>query len=341
MKRFLYGAVLLLFAAAAIVCHNGVQTAVLDAGKRCVLILIPSLYFFSILAACCVRSGILGGLAGKRLFGVDGYILAVVLFSQAGGYPVGAQLLHTMQRCGSISAEQERRLLCICMGCGPGFLLGTVCSRLPLGAGLWMMLSVTLPNLLLVWYLAGDIALTELYSRPASGALLITGSAESAASAMLKICSMVTGVAAVLGILEEMSVFRFIPEILPFAPAQTGSFLKAAAEVSCITEFMQNGGSLPMAAALLSFGGICVHLQMAAICEGNLPWWRFWAVRLACSAMAYGICRVGMLFLFPDVVSAALIGQNHAAVYKGSIVPGLCLLLMSVMLLQSKSRKNF
>lgn len=343
MKRILYGGVLFLLMIAAIVCHSGVQLDVLEAGKRCVLILIPSLYLFSILAACCVRSGFLESFAGKKLCGVDGYLLAVILFSQVGGYPVGAQLLHTMRTDGIISAEQERRLLCICMGCGPGFLLGTVCSRFPLSVGLGMMLSVTLPNILLIWYLAGDLRLQRIGSRSVSGALLVTESVESAASAMLKICGMVIGLAAVLGIMEEMRLFNWVSGVLPFPQESTTAFLKTLAEVSCITEYLQNGGSLPLAAALLSFGGICVHLQLAAICEGNLHWCSFWVIRLLCSAMTYGICRIGMFFLFPDVVSVAVLEQNHAAVYEGSAVPGLCLLLMSLMLLakHSKSRKNF
>lgn len=332
---------MLLLMSGAVMCHEGVQMAVLSAGERCVRVLIPSLYLFSILAACFVQSGILEDLSsGRRFLRTDGYLLAVELFSLIGGYPVGAQLLHGMRRQGILTEKQERRMLGVCFGCGPGFLLGTVCGRLPMQAGLWMMFSVSLPNLIVFLILARDEVLPkQMQSNRNAGAALLTGSVESAASAMLKICGMVIGVGAVLGILEQMGVFDLIGRTFPAPLELTVTFLKTVSEVSCITEFMQNGGSLPMAAALLSFGGLCVHLQAAAICEGNLSWIRFWAVRILCSMMAYGICRIGMLFLFRGIQSASLTVAEP--VLSGeSAVPGVCLLMMSAMLLQRSARRK-
>lgn len=336
MKQKLFGVVLFLCMIGAVICHAGVQAEVLKAGERCVRVLIPSLYFFSILAACCVRSGLLCRIsAGKKLWSMDGYLLTVVIFSQLGGYPVGAQLLHAMRMNGTIPAEQERRLLCICMGCGPGFLLGTVCNRLSPGLAAWVMLSVCLPNLLLAWFLTkGE---TVPGAGKCSGVRLLTESVESAASAMLKIAGMVMGMAAVLGILEETGLFGLLGGFTS-VPERTVSFLKTIAEVSCVTEFLQNGGSLPAAAALLSFGGICVHLQAAAICEGNLSWLRFWGIRALCSVMTYAICLSGIRLLFPDAVPTSLMMQQQAAVCGGSVLPGICLLVMSVLLLKRQSR---
>lgn len=338
MKRNLSGMLLIcLLMAGAIVFHSGVQSAVLSAGERCVRTLVPSLYFFSILAAGCIRSGILEGVsAGRKLCHTDSYLLAVVIFSQLAGYPVGAQMLHTMRTNGTISEASERRMLCVCIGCGPGFLLGTVCGQLPLRAALWMMLSVSLPNILFAFYLARGTELTRTQTKHVSGVMLLTDSVESAASAMLKISGMVMAVAAVLAILEGLTVFCFFGE-------HTVTLVKSIAEISCITEFMHNSGSLPMAAALLSFGGICVHLQAAAICEGNLPWLRFWLIRILCSAAAYGICSIGMHWMFPDALPVVLTDQTQIpSVYGGSIIPGCCLLVMSVLLLKRQNRlQNF
>ncbi|MDE5565154.1 MAG: hypothetical protein K2I93_08345, partial [Oscillospiraceae bacterium] len=133
--------IVLAAALAAMVWHVQVSAGVLAAGERCVRVLVPSLYLYSILAAVCTKSGLLAA-KGR------GGLAAVLLFSQFGGYPVGAQLLHGMRKNGCLTAEEERWMLCVCIGCGPGFLLGTVCSQMPLRAGLWMLLSVSLPNLL-------------------------------------------------------------------------------------------------------------------------------------------------------------------------------------------------
>lgn len=332
----------LLLLSGAVICHTQVQTAVLAAGERCVKVLIPSLYFFSILASWCIRSGLLRQMTSLwHSRHLNGYLLGVLLFSQIGGYPVGAQLLHGMRQAGIMTAEQESRMICVCMGCGPGFLLGTVCGRLSPGIGAWMMLSVMLPNLLIGIFLAWHVTLSDGEQQTSHGASALTEAVESAASAMLKICGMVLGMAALLGIAEEAGVFHIAGLLTPLSPERTAAALRTVAEVSCITEFMQQGGSLPMAAALLSFGGLCVHLQAAAITEGTLSWIPFWCIRGLCAVLSYGICRAGLMLLFPEVLPASIAYQDNVqAACEESVVPGMMLMMMSFLLLRRTAEKN-
>ncbi len=324
MKRIGLAVVLGVLTVGAVVFHAQTAAGIYTAGERCLRVLLPSLYGFSILAAYSVKIG-LPGLLAKPLRFISGRyearLVAVLLFSQVGGYPVGAQLLHTMREDGSITAAEESRLLCVCMGCGPGFLLGTVCGKQPVGVGLWLLLSVSLPNLLLAPLVLPRKA--EMSHPPVrkAGVQFFTEAVESAAAAMLKITAMVTAFGAVLGILDGMG--------LPDVPV-----LRSLLEISCVTAFTAAGGSLPGAAALLAFGGVCVHLQAAAICEGNVRWLLFWAFRAAAAAMAYVFAAVGMQFLGAEQV---FLPEIRPAVYGGSILPGLCLLLMSVMLCRKKS----
>ena len=301
---------------------------VLTAGERCLTVLIPSLYLYSLAAAFCVRSGGLDAM--RKPLGTWGFFL-IVLFSQVGGYPVGAQLLHEQRLTGAITAAQERRLLCVCVGCGPGFLFGTVCQGMPPALRAWMLLSVSLPSLLIAIFLrepVGEIAAPPL--QPFAGQL--TQAAESAANAMLKVASMVLAFGGGMGILEGMGVLSH------FSPFASGC-IRSVLEVSCVTGWLRNGGTLPMAAAVLAFGGICVHFQLAAICEGNLNWMQFWLVRGICAALASGICQLGIQLFFQDVQMTALT-ETRTRLTQGSILPGLCLLLMSVMLLQKTHRQG-
>ncbi|MBQ4466020.1 MAG: hypothetical protein II916_08680 [Oscillospiraceae bacterium] len=318
-------AVLLLLTAAAVFSAN-VREGILTAGHRCLTVLIPSLYLYSLLASFLIRSGGLAALA--KPFGTRGKLWAVVLFSQVGGYPIGAQLLHEMQKNGEISKETERNLLCICIGCGPAFLLGTVCTGLPVALTCWMLLSVCLPNLLLAPLFLRELPepAAPLVRKPF--AALLTASAESAASAMLGITSMVVAFAAGMGILDGMGCLSLLP-------ASMRSAFRAALEVSSITEFLRGGGTLPVAAGLLAFGGLCVHLQIAAICEGNVAWGKFLLCRLSASLLATGLCTIGVKWLFRDAVAASLM-QERVVLTTGSIVPGVCLLAMSVMLLRGQ-----
>ena len=315
---------------AAIVCSANVREGILTAGNRCLTVLIPSLYLYSLLASFLIRSGGIASLG--RLFGKRGKLWAVVLFSQIGGYPVGAQLLHEMQKKGEISKEAERNLLCVCIGCGPAFLLGTVCSGLPRSLTCWMMLSVCLPNLLLAPLFLRELPETADFLLKKPFAVLLIESAECAASAMLGITSMVLAFAAGMGILDGMGCCSLLPVSMQ-------SILRTALEVSCITEYLHAGGTLPVAAGLLAFGGICVHLQIAAICEGNVAWGKFLLCRIIASLLASGICTVGVKWLFRDAVAASLM-QDRVVLTTGSIVPSICLLAMSVMLLREHLTQN-
>jgi hypothetical protein len=194
------------------------------------------------------------------------------------------------------------------------------------------MLSVILPQLLLAPLFLHGCVLQDALPRKRPFAEQITQAAESAADAMLKVTAMILAFAACMGIMEGMGLFALLPE-------RAAVCVRAVLEVSSVAELLPAGVSLPFAAACLSFGGICVHLQTAAI--GGAPdWVRFWLFRLTVSAMTYGICLFGVRCLFRGCIPVSL-AAVQPAVTTGSILPGLCLLLMSVMLLRKTDRSAF
>lgn len=336
----------LLLLALAVSGHREISAAVLSAGRRCVMIIIPSLYLFSVLSALLVRSGILDMLAlpidrlSRRLFRMDGALLVTLLFSQIAGYPVGAQLLQEMHRKSEIDVKP---LLCVCFGCGPAFLLGTVFAVFHAAPelALLMLLSMALPNLLAALLIARRSGLTgkngairQLSLTPET----MTASVESGASAMLKICSMILLFSAGMAMLS--TGMRSLAEYLLPAGIQNAPLLRSTAasilEISNITEFLQNGGSLPAAAALLSFGGICVHLQNAAIYGGSFPWRQFLLVRMLCALCAGSLCRAGLAILYHAQLQPVFLTQPQytPALQTERVLPVLCLVIMSVMLLR-------
>ncbi len=328
MKRqTIAGAAALVLILLTSVWNTAVRGSILDAGERCLTVLIPSLYFYSLLAAFCIRSD--GLRYVSRLFRKNGLLWGIVLFSQIGGYPVGAQLLHELEVSGVISQHQKNRMLCVCFGCGPGFLLGTVCRGLPARLCLWMMLSVILPNLLLAPFFLRGIEPGETVHPSVPLTHQITQAAESAANAMLKVTAMILAFAACMGILDGMGAFSLLPE-------RWAVLVRSVLEVSSITELLPAGGSLPMAAACLSFGGSCVHLQTEAIC-GAPDWGKFLLIRAASAIMSYGICTLGVRYLFREIVPASLC-VTEPQLTTGSMLPGACLLVMSVMLLRRSDR---
>ncbi|MBR1553977.1 MAG: hypothetical protein IJ644_01125 [Oscillospiraceae bacterium] len=317
----LISGMLMLFAG-AVYFHQQAGQGILNAGERCITVILPSLYLFSILASFGVKSGFLEGLAKpfRRLGGNHAVLWMIVIFSQMGGYPVGAQLLHSMYQEGRISAEQEEKLLYSCFGCGFGFLFATVGGNIRTALLLWMMLS--LPNLLTAGiFLRRMNLVSDGNPEGKPFAVLLTESVENAASAMLKICGMILAFGAFEGILEG---------ITGRIPAVIGSIL----EISRLSDYMKSGGSLPMAVGLLSFGGLCVHCQIVAVSENHLRWGRFWLCRILTAVSSGLLCMVSMKFLFPESVPVFLSEMQISAHSSPSAVPACCLAVMSVFVLK-------
>lgn len=325
---FLIPAVLILFFLTGAVCfYESVSVSVLEAGKRCILILIPSLYIFSILASFSVKANLLALFARpfqkfcEKLLHTDAVFLMIIIFSQIGGYPVGAQILHSMYQDGYISEQQEQNLLCVCMGCGFGFILGTVGGNTKIAVWLWMILSV--PNVIIGLLLIRNmhIEVHPVNSRQKSFAQIFTESVESGALAMFKITAMILAFAGFMGIIKAI-----LPDLHPV--------INSILEVSCVTEYLQQGGSLADVAGLLSFGGICVHLQISAVSENHLHLKKFWLCRIFIAGIVYLICFFSINKIIPESVSVFLLTDTIPVMQSSHFVPASCLLIMSIFLLR-------
>ncbi len=330
---------------AAILCRTEIADAIIAAGTRCVMVIIPSLYLFSVLAAFCIRTGILEAASAplngfcRRFLRTDGIFLMILLFSQLAGYPVGAQLLQQMRVKYDLPPVLMQGLLCCCFGCGPAFLFGIFSAScgFPQNIAFLMMLSVILPNFLLGLFLIRGGRINGSTKISADSTDLVAA-VESAAAAMLKITAMILFFAALIGIFGSFAWLHrageLAAELLGCTPGLVQSGCAAMLEISSLTEFLRQGGSLPAAAALLSFGGICVHLQNAAICGGNFPWRKFWVVRISCAFCTYWLC-LGGLRLSGDGTYPVFheIQPYSPALTENSVLPFLCVVVMALLLL--------
>ncbi len=349
MKRSELFAVLvsILLFAAAVRCHAAVSEAILAAGARCVYVIIPSLYLFSILASFCIRTGILEAAAAplqgicRRALHMDSTVLVILLFSQIAGYPIGAQLVRQLQEKGAVTDRQAQLMLCCCFGCGPAFLLGvfSTAAQLPESFCLLLMLAVCLPNLLLGLVLCRWEPKTRT-SRISLHSTDLTASVESGAAAMLKICSMILLFAAGMGLAGTFSPLGCLAEtaaeLTGSSPVLVKQTASALLEISGLTACLQSGGGPAAAAALLSFGGICVHLQNAALYGEGFPWRKFLLARCACAFCSYWLCLGGM-HLLPDGTALPVFRgiQPYAAVpTQEGVLPVLCLAVMVLLLLR-------
>ena len=316
--------IMLIVFGSAVYFHEQTGQEVLNAGERCITVILPSLYFFSVLTAFCVKSGILEYFAYpfQSVSKSDAVLWVVVIFSQIGGYPVGAQLLHNLYQEGKISETQEQNLLNVCMGCGFGFLFATVGGNVKTALWVWLMLSI--PNLLLAnFFIRSEKSEAKKQILPVrkSFSVLITESVESAATAMLKICGMILAFGAGMGILKGL--FGELNEIF-----------SSILEISNLSDYMRHGGNLPIAVGLLSFGGLCVHFQLAAVCENHIDWLKFWLCRVLTAGSSMLFTALSIKFLFPESISVFLPETEISFHSSPSMIPSCCLAVMSVFVLK-------
>ena len=243
------------------------QTAqfVREALQLCAFSVIPSLFPFFVL------TGLFVSLSPPNLFprpivrianrlmgcGSDG--LTVFFLGILGGYPLGARTIAQMYHSGRISAESAQYLLLFCNNAGPSFILGMVglgCfSSLRIGVYLYLIhvFCAALLGILFCKRTTFSASLTTTAS-PSFAAALVNAIG-SAGSSMVQICSFVVFFVTLLQLLASLTGITH-PLLLGTVELTNG-----------ILQLGSTPSDFAMAAALLGWGGISVHLQTAAVLQ--------------------------------------------------------------------------
>ena len=108
-----------------------------------------------------------------------------------------------------------------------------------------------------------------------------------------------------------------------------GSIFSAILDITAISEISVD---IPTAAALISFGGVCVFFQISAIFRGKLSVFPLVAMRIAAAVLSYGICRILQpIFISGDVTAVfAASGCMHR---EASPVPSVMLIIMTAVVI--------
>lgn len=318
--------------------------------QLCLTVLIPSLFAFTVMSSLLVSSGIYKAI-GVPLSPIARYVFrmhpeefAVFLISQAAGYPVGAALISEMYQYGRITKQRASELLKFCIAPGPSFVLATAAVVKPELPRIYIavFLSVLISNLII----AIICAIGKPVPQKDAGKLKITlspkqftDSVSKGAASMTVICSMVIFFCAVIAAIGKTGVFSALSLAIGKAAGVSTDIvypiIRSIMEISNTTLLCGSDTfAVPVLAALLSFGGICVHLQIKAVCDdipifGSLMW------RLPAAALAYFICRLLMPYCY-TIQAAAVSAQIKPKYSDFSPTLSLILLIMTILLLSQK-----
>lgn len=320
---------------------KAVSGAVKGAITDCLEVVIPSLFAFTALALWLQTSGIYRAalrfltLPLSKMLRMDEELCAVFVLANIGGFPTGVKLLSELVESGRLSRDDAGRMLCFCFGSGPSFIIGIVGLRVfnSAAAGGILFAACFASSLLMAAIVRarGEIVLKSADSGGFNlGSECFISSVVGSARVMFTVCAMIVGFAAITALLRGIGAIDLLARLF-----SSSDILEAALEITRIKEIAPSNAALPICAALLSFGGVCVHLQISALGKG-IPLRGFLLSRIP--AMA-----VSALFVFPFSRKFAaadipvIAPQDGVKVFTESGILSLCVLFMGIILLGSEA----
>lgn len=314
------------FGIACIICQNSVQSSIINAIDRCVYTLIPSLFAITVFSSVIAKSGVFAKLS--FLFLTKAEISQTFIFSNIGGYPIGAKMLKDSVDSGKLSRKEASEALSFCYASGPAFSAGIIGEALFSSSiiGLCAFIAVFLVNLTLyiIYAIKNRCKGVKHYINIGVSTSDIVDSVADASRAMVKICSMVLLFAAIQGVIDSMITYDKLFYFTPLLDITNISDVKNIGfEAACV---------------YLSFGGICVIMQLCAIIGNGFSMKPFFVMLLV---------RLPLTCLFAYLINL-LIERNALEAFakfsfsqSKSIVPLVCMLAMILIaLLQKEKRPN-
>lgn len=310
---------------------------------RCLDVIVPSLFGMMLLSQLLISSRLYHVLSSlfypisKWLFGLPKQLFPVFLISNIAGYPVGAKMLLQLQENGSIDKKTAEVMAVCCYGSGPAFILGVIgvgiFSNLTLG--MTVFISCAAANAVAAFIIGRFFKpkCAETDSSMTFSPKILVDSVASSGNAMLMICLMIISFSYFLSIADSAGLLRI------FAGTNTDTGIRTFLEISNISSFRSDLRLLPLMTALISFGGICVHMQLLAITKNKFSLKKFFIFRLPISILA-GIINFVIITQsnFAEYAFAQAAYSSHSL--KNSVFSGICLIFMIITIIFSKKTSN-
>lgn len=340
--------VVIWFCVIAISGGESIKLGISEAVDRCMNVIIPSLFVFMALSQILVSSGLYYCVSmpfypiSRFIMGIPPELFFVFLLGNTAGYPVGVKLLSDLSEKKMISQRTAKIMSCFCCCGGPAFYSGTVglavfgCT----GAGIAVFVSILAANFLTALVLGRRINECKTTSKPkfTLDGRMFTDSVISAGKSLFVICVMIVFFGAFMSALEYCGAFSFLQNT--FQMSDNGLVLvKSCLEITSFTQLLDSPFYLlPYIAAVCSFGGLCVMIQIAALgVDFSLA--PFFISRLTSALLSAVICRFIYPFFIPDSILTA-VTNNVKFVKVNNFVPSFCLIMM-ILLLTLKKRLAF
>lgn len=323
-----------------------VQICISSALERCILTVIPSLYAMMAVSGILVRSNILNVLAKiinpfARLIGMNGNILIILLISMIAGYPVGARMISEEFEKGSITKKQAEYYIAVCFGAGPSFIFGCVADMLFSGSNAGIIILVSTVSVNIAMGIILSFFLKNKTNNKCSlnvnfTSEILTESAISGGKNMFGICVMILFFSIFTCIMEQTGIIynisNMISELTGIEISNCSGMIKSILEVTNLGMLEKGNYSLlPFVCFAVSFGGVCVILQIKTVLNKELNLNKFIVIRLVCAVISGIVCYKILPFMLKNQTIS--VSTEYHIYSSESPIPSYMLIIMIVILM--------
>lgn len=351
LKNLVIGTLTVLYMVLLIVFVKDIGEAVSNSLKVCFEVIIPSLYAFMTASGFVVSSNLYivlskpFGFVSRYIFRIPPEYFSVFLIGSVGGYPVGAKLLSELYGDGKIDKETAEQMLPYCYLAGPAFICGIAGIRLfsSVKIGMIIFAAIISANLIIA-VICGLGRPVPTQKRIAAKLVLssenLIRSVGGGAKGMFSICAIIVFFSTIICILDKSGILTYISrglaDVTGMKYSNASAAVRSVIEISNISSLSRGNYSLiPLTASLLSFGGLCVLMQVNGFLQGRLSSKHFYFFRILATVISYLLCKLYVEVFDPNIVPT--IASASAAVRQNSPIPTLFLLIMTILLLSNIS----
>ncbi|MDR0903871.1 MAG: hypothetical protein LBM59_04500 [Ruminococcus sp.] len=336
-----YGGLLIYFA-------RDVAAAIRESVRLCLYTIIPSLYAFMVLSSFIISTGIYTVLSkpfsflSRKIFHIPTRFFSIFLLASAAGYPVGAKLLSSLVKSGDLDNDTAADMQCFCYSGGPAFFCGavslTLFDNISLG---FLIFGVIFTVNIICGIIIGlrkpvppafDPVKIEVKVTVQKFLTAVTDGGKS----ILIMCGIIIFFSSFTAILDRLGFFTIISLAfsgnLGISNADGETLIKSVVEINNILSLSRGQHHfLPAVTALLSFGGVCVLMQILQFSGGYIKFIKFILYRIFAAVVCFFLTKT-VLILFPSL-TAVLADTVNGGFTKGTPIPAIFLIFMSIILL--------
>lgn len=232
----------------------------------CIQTLIPSLFpfiVFSILLTGAFAGSHMPFLStAAKIMHMPKGTESILVGAFLGGYPVGAQSVAAAYHSGQISGRCAQRMLSFCSNAGPSFLFGIIAAMFSQRHTVWILWGI---HIISAWMVSTVFPAEEhVSSLSRVSSQSFSQGMYSAVKTMGMICGWVVVFRVILAFLSKWILWIFPIEI----QILVAGLLELSNGCCGLLSVRNENLRFLICSALLSFGGLCVAMQTAAVVKG-------------------------------------------------------------------------